>query len=377
MRILHIIDKLSMDGTNPSSCTILFGGWARSMAGPECQFEVLSLAQDQQIGDYLRERGIKDFYVSSPRYSPKIIGEICKLIAERNIDIVHLHGYGAAHFGRIAARRSRVKNVVHEHAALKVKPQHYFLDWLLREKTDIAVAVSESVREFMINGRNIPADRIRVIGNGVDLARFPEKTPAAIREARGLIDVGPDIPLIGTVTRFREEKGNEFLIAALEHVRSRFNDARLVVIGDGELRESLHRLASERNIGDAVHWLGFRSDLEKLMPAFDVHVIPSLTEGFPLALAEGMAVGNAMVVTEVGGMKEIGSDRENLLFVPSRDSAAIAEACVSLLENRQFAQKLARNARRSAESMSIDQCAKRIVNVYRELMSGSVDGSGS
>jgi len=369
LKILHVIDKLSMDGTNPSSCTILFGGWAKSMAGPECEFEVLSLAQDQQIGDYLRERGIEVFFISSPRYSPKIVGEICKLIAERNIDIVHLHGYGAAHFGRIAARKSGVKNVVHEHAALKVKPQHYLLDRLLREKTDIAVAVSESVRDFMIDGRNIPADRIRVIGNGVDLTRFPEKTPTAIREARDLIEVGPDVPLIGTVTRFREEKGNEFLIAAFEQIHSRFNDARLVVIGDGELRESLHKLASQKNIGGAVRWLGFRSDLEKLMPAFDVHVIPSLTEGFPLALAEGMAVGNAMVVTEVGGMKEIGSDRENVLFVPSCDSAAIAEACISLLEDRQFAQKLAHNARRSAESMSIDQSAKRIVNVYMELLS--------
>jgi glycosyltransferase involved in cell wall biosynthesis len=345
------------------------------MSGPECEFEVLSLASDQKIGDYLRERGVKVFFVSSPRYSPKIIGEICRLIAERNIDIVHLHGYGAAHFGRIAAKRSGVKNVVHEHAALKVKPQHYLLDWLLREKTDVAVAVSKSVRDFMIKGRNIPADRIRVIGNGVDLARFPEKTPAAIREARDLIGVNPDAPLVGTVTRFRVEKGNEFLIAAFEHVRSRVADARLVVIGDGELRESLQTLAKQRNIGDAVQWLGFRSDLEKLMPAFDVHVIPSLTEGFPLALAEGMSVGNAMVVTEVGGMKEIGSDRENVLFVPSRDSEAIAEACVSLLENRQFARKLGQNARLLAESMSIDKCAKQIVNVYRELMSGSVGES--
>jgi glycosyltransferase involved in cell wall biosynthesis len=339
------------------------------MVDSECEFEVLSLAQDEQIGGYLRERGIKDFYTSSPRYSPKIIGEICKVIAERDTNIVHLHGYGAAHFGRIAARQSGVKNVVHEHAALKVKPQHFVLDWLLREKTDIAVAVSESVRDFMIKGRNIPADRIRVIGNGVDLVRFPQKTSTSVQVARDLIEVGPDIPLIGTVTRFREEKGNEFLIAAFERIRSRFNNARLVVIGDGELRESLHRMARQKNVDDAVHWLGFRSNLEKLMPAFDVHVIPSLTEGFPLALAEGMSVGNAMVVTEVGGMKEIGNDRENLLFVPSRDSAAIAEACISLLENRQLAQKLAHNARRSAESMSIDQSAKRIVNVYRELLS--------
>lgn len=368
MKVLHVIDKLSMDGVNPSSCTVLFGGWSDSIPDTECKMAVLSLANDQLAGAYLSDRGVEVLYTTLPKYSPKTINEICRLISERDIDIVHLHGYGAAHFGRIAARRSNIKNIVHEHAFLRTKPQHFVIDWLLRNKTDLGVAVSESVREFMIKGRCVPVDRVRVVGNGVDLKHFGQKTIATTMEARKLIGVEPGSPVFGTVTRFREEKGNEYLISAFERIHDRVENARLVVIGDGELRESLRSMAVDLGIDGAIQWLGFRADVEKIMPAFDVHIIPSLTEGFPLALAEGMAIGNAMVVTNVGGMKEIGTDGENVVFVPPRDAAAIADACVRLIEDERTAKMLAANARVTAMQMSIGQSAQNMLDLYRELV---------
>ncbi len=368
MKVLHVIDKLSMDGVNPSSCTVLFGGWNPHMQKLGCEMSVMSLAQDQEVGTYLRDRGIEDHYSSNPRHVIKVIGQIEELATGLGADIIHLHGYGAAHFGRVAARRSGILNVVHEHAVLKVKPVHYVIDRLLRNMTDAAVAVSRNVREFMIRGRSIPADRIRVIGNGIDLGRFLPKSPSDIQSAREIIGVDRCVPIVGAVTRFRQEKGTEDLIRAFGEIRRRFDEARLVIVGDGPLREMLRDIAEHEGVSDSVMWLGFRSDVERIMPAFDVQVIPSLTEGFPLALAEGMAIGNAMVVTEVGGMRELGRDLENLLFVPPRDPSAIANASIRLFEDTALALAISEAARESARSMDVAQSANALVGLYSEMI---------
>lgn len=368
MRVLHVIDKLSMDGKNPSSCTVLFGGWAPCLRGSDCEIEVLSLANDKEVATYLESRDVPTSFANCAKHSLKNIEEIVAYVAGRHCDLVHLHGYGAAHFGRIAAARAGVPNIVHEHAVLKVKPQHYLIDRLLRNKTDAAIAVSEYVREFMIKSRSIPADRIRVIGNGIDITRFRPPPAEEILNVRRELGIPIGAKIIGTVTRFRAEKGNEYLIRAFQQIRSEFDDAVLVIIGEGPDGKALHELAESLGIGDYVHWLGFRKDVNTLMPIFDVHVIPSFTEGFPLALAEGMAVGNAMVVTEVGGMREIGEDQSNVLFVPPANEKRIADACCKLLKDTDFANAMSKRGVRSAQDMSIEASSSKIYAFYEELI---------
>ena len=368
MRVLHVIDKLSMDGINPSSCTVLFGGWAGPWKDHSCEIEVLSLSNDRQVAGYLESRGVPTAFAGRSKLSPGNIGEIRRRVIEQDFDLVHLHGYGAAHFGRLAARQAAVPAVVHEHAVLKIKPQHYLADRLLRNATDAAVAVSDYVREFMVEARSIPPNLIRVIGNGVDLTRFRPLTRKEQDAARQSLNIDSGARIIGTVTRLREEKGNEFLIKALVDIRSECDDATLVIVGDGPDKEKLQHLARDLGIYDAIHWLGFRKDVERIMPIFDVHVIPSLTEGYPLALAEGMAVENTMVVTEVGGMREIGRDSDNVLFVPPSSGPDIAHACLKILNNRDIATAIAESGARTAREMGIGTSASRILELYRELL---------
>lgn len=369
IHVLHVIDKLSMDGKNPSSCTVLFGGWAPYLRSVGCDIEVLSLSNDREIAPYLIEREIPTSFVQSSKLSLANIAEIARTIKDRHFDLIHLHGYGAAHFGRLASRRCGVPNVVHEHAVLKVKPQHYMVDRLLRNKTDVAVAVSNYVKQFMIKGRCIPSNRIRIIGNGVDLSRFRAADEQQLAKVRQSLGIEQRTPLIGTVTRFRTEKGNEYLIKAFALISHRYRHAQLVIVGDGPDREALKTLARKLDVHKSIHWLGFRSDVEKIMPIFDIHVIPSLSEGYPLALAEGMAVGNAMVVTEVGGMREIGTDRQNVLFVREKDAEGIANSCLELLEDTSLAKDIARNGAATAQGMSIDASAAKLRALYGELMS--------
>jgi hypothetical protein len=158
---MHIIDKLSMDGTNPSSCTTLFGEWIPRLDTDGFSTTVLTLRKPDIAGKYLEDQGIKVYYQNHRKVSIK--KGIMDLMDREKADIVHLHGYSAANFGRIAARKKGVKNIVHEHAILKVLPHQYLADFLLRNLTDSAIAVSNSVKEFMVRGRNIPEEKISVI----------------------------------------------------------------------------------------------------------------------------------------------------------------------------------------------------------------------
>jgi len=368
LKILHVIDKLTMDGVNPSSCTVLLGDWAQALRDADCTFSVLALAREEAAAGYLRARAVDVRFAGCGKHSWGNVKAVREAATAIGADLVHLHGYGAAHFGRIASRQARIPNVVHEHAILRKQSLHMLLDWLLRSKTDVAVAVSEAVRDFMIDVRKVPAARVKVVGNGVDLARFRPATPHCRAEARAMLGLSADVPIVGTVTRFRVEKGNEYLLRAFAHILLAFPSARLVILGDGPLAADLHGIADQLGVSKSIDWLGHRGDVERVLPAFDVQVIPSLTEGFPLALVEGMAVGNPLVVTAVGGMIELADDHQNVLMVSPADAPAIASATIALLSDRARAQRLGKAAAVTAQSLSIAASASRLRRLYEELL---------
>jgi glycosyltransferase involved in cell wall biosynthesis len=105
----------------------------------------------------------------------------------------------------------------------------------------------------------------------------------------------------------------------------------------------------------------------ELLSLFDIQVIPSLTEGFPLCLAEAMAAENAIVATEVGGMKEIGSDGDTVLFVPPKEPKALAEKILYLLKDKELANKMAKNAAHYSEVFSINNSVKLLEQEYDKL----------
>ena len=368
IKVLHIIDKLSMDGTNPSSCAVLMGDWFANMDSERFHVSVCTLRNPDPAGSYLEERGIKVHYLGFGKISPANITGISKLIESERADIVHLHGYSAANFGRIAARLKGIPNIVHEHAVLKVQPHQYIADKLLARLTDVAIAVSGNVKEFMIRSRSIPQHKIQTIGNGIQLDKYGKVDETLKQKKRHELGIEDDVKIIGTVTRLREEKGNEYLIKALPMMLEQDVNFTLLIVGDGPLRDKLERLVIDLRVGNVVKFLGFRSDVPELLSLFDIQVIPSLTEGFPLCLAEAMASKNAVVATEVGGMKEIGIDGETVSFVPPKDSRAIADKIIYLLNNPEYLSDISENAVRYSKVFGIENSIKCIQQEYEMLV---------
>jgi glycosyltransferase involved in cell wall biosynthesis len=368
IRVLHVIDKLSMDGVNPSSCTRLLADWAAYLDPRSVQLSVCTLRDPDPAGTYLEQRQIRVHYVGHGALSWRNIPSITTLVREEAATIVHLHGYSAANFGRIVSRRLGVPNIVHEHAVLRVLPHQYVADYVLASRTYAAVAVSDAVRRFMIRGRSIPPDKIRTIANGIDLATFQNVRADHIRRLRAELGLLDDIRIVGTVTRLREEKGNEYLIRAVPRILEEMPNVVILIVGEGPLRSHLQDLATGLGVGHAVRFLGFRSDVADLLGIFDVLAIPSLTEGFPLSLVEGMAAGKGIVATAVGGMPEVGVDGETVVFVPPRKPKELAEGVLKLLNDSNMCARIARNARESSTRFSIQRSAEELLKLYRDVV---------
>jgi len=357
-----------MDGINPSSCTILLDQWISCLDKDRFKWEVCTLRNPDPAGRLLEKNGVRVYYFGYGKFSFKNIKGILKIIDKEKIDILHLHGYSAANFGRIAGRKKGIINIVQEHAVLRTLPHQYIADLMLRNYMDAGVAVSRNVKDFMIVSRSIPSEKIRVIWNGIDLDKFKISDQENIQKKRKELEIPENVRIVGTVTRLRKEKGTEYFIKAIPYILREFADVIFLIVGDGSLRSQLEFLARELNISDKVRFLGFRTDVDELLSLLDINVIPSLTEGFPLSLVEAMALGNVIIATQVGGIKEVAEDRENVLFVPPKNPLEISEKVKYLLRNPLLAKKLSTSAIELSKKFSIGKSSEMILDLYIDLM---------
>jgi len=368
-KILHVIDKLSMDGVNPSSVALCFIEWIKHRDARRYDVMVASLRPRDAASQHLEASGVKMFYIDKGKYSFANVGALTEIIRQEKIDLLHLHGYSAANFGRLAAKKCGIPNVMHEWAVLKTLPHQFVMDRWLSGKTDIAVGVSEGVKEFLVQGRCVPLDKIRVVWNGVNLNNFKTAEPDKIQAFREKFGIAPEQKVVGTVTRLREEKGNRYFIEAAPQVLREFPNARFVIAGDGPLREELETLAKKLDLDGKLHFAGFVSEVAVALAAMDIYVMASLMEGFPFALAEAMAAGKTVVASNVGGMKEMIQHDENGLLAPPANSAALAEALMRLLKNPTLSQRLGDAARQRSQAFSVERNVQALESIYTELLS--------
>lgn len=367
INILHIIDKFSMDGENPSSCTRLMAEWI--IRHDSSLFNVMVAGLRRDSGSrILEDIGIKVYYIEKGKISPINVAEIIKLIKREKVDLVHLHGYASANFGRLAARKVGIPNIVHEHAILNVLPHQFLVDYLLKNKTDVAIAVAEAVKRFMIKGRSIPENRIKVVWNGIRIEKYQNVSRERIEKVKRAVGIQDGKKIVGTITRLRKEKGNAYFIEAAGQVCRSCPNVQFVIAGDGPLKEELMQCAQNLNLKHTTSFPGFVTDVPALLQAFDIVVMPSLTEGAPLALLEYMAAGRPIIATQVGGIGEVLKNNVSGILVPSADKNALANAITLLLNDKDKSINLAGNARKESKKFSIENNVRALEELYINLV---------
>lgn len=339
------------------------------------EFSLLLLDEIGPLGEDLRARGISvEVLGREPGVDLGLGRRLGAELRRRGTDVVHAHQYTPWFYAGIGAawglRRPRVLFTEHgRHYPDVRRPKRVAFNRLLTPVTDGLVAVSGFIRDCLRDNEGLPADRIRVLYNGIEPERFGgEVDREALRAEQG---IGPDDPVVGIAARFAPVKDHATLLRAFARVRGALPAAKLVLAGDGPLREDLERQAAELGLADAVRFLGVRQDVPDLLLTWDVFCLSSLSEGTSVTLLEAMASRLPAVTTAVGGNPEIVADGVTGLLAPRGDDEALGRALVEVLSDRERAAGMGAAGRaRVLDRFTFDGMARAYADLYRELVRG-------
>jgi glycosyltransferase involved in cell wall biosynthesis len=373
IRVLQICDHLGWEGSRMHGVKRLFA-WMIPRFDP-ARFEVslVSLRKKDLSEETLDALGIDITYLEKGKFDPSTLPALLRIIDRKKIDILHLHGYGATTFGRMAAARRGIPAILHEHANLTDTPWFQKVaDRVLERYTDIAIAVSRSTADFVVNARQVQPEKVKVVYLGAPHEEFSRpRSSDEIADARHRLGIRPGDFAIGTITRLHESKGNSYLVDAARVVLDSRPDARFILVGEGPLRESLEAQAGRLGLGDRFVFAGFAKDVAAVLSAFDLSVFPSLWEGTPLTAFEALASGKPIVATDADGLLDILTDGRDARIVPRRDAGALAAAIIDLMSRPDERARLAAAAGVTAGRYDITAFVRKMEQLYGLLCDAS------
>ena len=363
-RVLLIGDSLALGGTEGQfveiACGLKKAKWDVHVSCLRAEGPLRSTLE--AAGLHARSCGPGSF--RSPRVLASVL-ELVRYLRTQQIRLVHCFDFYSNLLGIPAARLARVPVTIASQRDLgDLRPplQRRLHRAVLRLADLVLVnspAVAERVRH---DGATLP-ERLVVIQNGVDLARF---SPASRPRHRS------DEVTIGTLANLRPEKGLTHLVRAAALVRDRHPRHRLVIWGEGPLRADLERLIRELGLSDTVELRGTTTEPEAALRELDIFVLPSLSEACSNALLQAMATGRAVVATRVGGNAALVADEMTGLLVPPADAGALAAAIVKLIEHPALAAALAARARRRVQSeFGVDRMLAHVQSLYERGLAGA------
>lgn len=306
----------------------------------------------------LRMRGETDFVAALA---------LRKLIRRRGIDVVHMHTSHAHVLGSAAAYLARRGRTVVTRRVDFGIGRNLFSRFKYRYGIDRYIAISEAIRQVLIAG-GVDAGKIGVVHSGIDLARFNDVEAGGLRNEFGL---APGAPAIGNVAALVGHKGQCHLVDAMPRVLDAVPDARLFIVGEGDLRGPLESQIRQLGLEHAVTLTGFRTDVPQWLALFEVFVMPSVLEGLCTSVLDALASRKPVVASEAGGLPEIVHHERTGLLVPPGQPDRLADAIVRLLRDPELGRRLAETGRRYVEGdFSADSMVEGNLRVYDEVTLG-------
>jgi glycosyltransferase involved in cell wall biosynthesis len=369
LNILQVCDHLGWEGSRMHGVKRLFAWMIPRFDRTRFNVSLVSLRKKDLSEETLESLGVEIEYLHRSKFDPATLPALLKIIDRRQIDVLHLHGYGATTFGRMAGAIRRLPTILHEHANLTDTPWFQKVaDRALEPFTDIALAVSRSTADFVRDARLVRPDKIRVVYLGAPVEEFGASfTPEAVAAARAALGIRADEFAIGTITRLHDSKGNEYLVEAARQVVNRYPTARFFLAGEGPLRPALEAQATALGLGNRFVFAGFVKDVAATLSAFDLSVFPSLWEGTPLTAFEALAAGKPIVATDADGLLDILEADRTAWIVPKRDAARLAERIVHAIEHPDERVAMGARAREAGRSFDINAFVRKMERLYPML----------
>jgi glycosyltransferase involved in cell wall biosynthesis len=302
-------------------------------------------------------------------YNVNFVKQLLKcanLMREKKIEIIHTHDFYTNVFGMFASQIFRVSLAVaskRETGGMRSKMQKR-IERLAFKQANAIVANSEAVKKYLIS-EGIPAEKIKVIYNGLDLERLtPKTTDRNVICAEWGLPVEEKIKFITLVANLRHKVKNQpMFLRAAEKVLKKIPNAHFVLAGEGELREGLENLAKELGIAENTHFIGLCQQIPELLSISFAGVLTSFNEGFSNSILEYMAAELPVVATNVGGASEAIIENETGFLVESDDAEALADRLIELLEDEEKARKFGAKGRERVEEKF--SCAAQLENTLK------------
>jgi len=329
-------------------------------------YEVTGISSPGPDVPAIEERGIPHVAVPitrrlTPLRDVRSLLRLYRVMRRHRFTIVHAHTPKPGLLAQVAARLARVPVVVNTihgfyfHDGMRPAARRFYvtLEKLAARCSDLILSQNEEDVETAVREGIARPDRIRYLGNGIDVRRFDpaRHEPDARRRVRASLGIAEQAPVVGFVGRLVAEKGVPELLEAARLVRARRDDVRFLFVGatDGEKADRISPEAARGpDDGGACVFAGQRHDMPEVYLSMDVFVLPSHREGFPRAPMEASAMKVPCVVTDVRGCRQTVRHGESGLLVPKGDVAALAEAILALLADRARARRLGEEGRRRA-----------------------------
>ena len=321
------------------------------------------------LGERAREAGIPCDEIPMRGEGDVIAAwRIGRLLRRVRPDVVHVHTPHAHTLAQLAAPLAGwPRLVVSKRTDFSIFRNSFF--GLNRLKYNHGVhryaVVSEAVRDVLV-ADGIPAGRISVVRSGVDPARWSRGNGT---DLRGELGLAAEAPVVGNIGNLYPHKGQRTLVEAAPGILEAVPEARIVIVGDGELAGDLRVLAEQRGVDDRVIFTGFREDIARFLSLFRVFVMPSHQEGLGTAVLDAFALRLPVVATRAGGIPEMIRDGENGILVPPKDPDALAGAVIGLLRSPERARALGEAGLRTVrEEFSVDRMVADTRALYLEVM---------
>jgi glycosyltransferase involved in cell wall biosynthesis len=379
--ILHVIARLNVGG---AALHVLQLARAQADRGHRVVVVAGTLAAGEESMEYVAdELGVEVLPLPALQRELslgadwKAIRELRKTIRRIRPDVVHTHTAKAGATGRIAALlagNARPKALVHSYHGHVLSGyfsplrERFFrlLERLLARPTSALVAVSEEVRNDLVDYRVASLDRFVVIPYGFDSPEWSEADEKARARIRGELGLGDDDFVVGWAGRLTPIKRPLDLVRTLRGVVDAGVDATLVVVGDGDDRAATEALARELGLADRCKFVGFHRNIREWYAAFDVFLLTSLNEGAPVVAIEALGAHRPIVATAAGGTATVVRDGESGYVVPVGDVAGLVERVVRLAHDPELRTRLgAAGAADVRTRFATARMAEEIEELYR------------
>lgn len=364
IHVLHVTYDMNIGGTEQVIRNLVEGL-------PSESYKSSILCIDGSIGPWgeeLAKKGIRHHcFKRQPGLDFSVIKRIQKLIKAEAIDIVHCHQYTPYIYGLFGAFFTRTPVIFTEHGRFypdTSSMKRRVLNPILQLRTNAITAISKATAKALEEFENFNLTKINVIYNGIiDNASPPD---LSLKQS---LNIEPDDIVLGTISRLDTIKNQTMMLRAFKKATSLHPNIKLLIVGDGPLKQELHALTQELDLSDVVIFTGFQSNPQSYLAIIDVFLLPSLSEGTSMTLLEAMSFSKPSIATSVGGTPEIITHNTTGVLIDNEDELGLVNAIDHLVKDPHARTTYGINARQEYErSFTIKSMSDQYQSLYRSLV---------